>query len=135
MPPEYIIRDWTEKKAKKHALTIFPAEDGKTKLEVYDDKGLYLANVGALGYLDYAQYLDMEKLMATAVSHKALVMKWAQQNHKVLRFDSESQVENRNDLHSVSLVIDEEIWFTEVNHSRKKAEELCSEKACRKLGL
>jgi hypothetical protein len=33
------------------------------------------------------------------------------------------------------LVIDEEIWFTEVNHSRKKAEELCSEKACRKLGL
>lgn len=61
MPSEYIIRDWTNKQAKKHKLTIFPAEDNKTKLEVYDDKGLYLANVGALGYLDYAQYLDMEK--------------------------------------------------------------------------
>ena len=61
MPPQYIIRDWTERQAKKHKLTIFPAEDGKTKLEVYDDKGLYLANVGALGYLDFAQYLDMEK--------------------------------------------------------------------------
>lgn len=58
---KYIIRDWTEQQAKKHKLTVFPAEDGKTKLEVYDDKGLYLANVGALGYLDYAQYLDMEK--------------------------------------------------------------------------
>ena len=52
--PQYIIRNWTEKQAKKHKLTIFPAEDGKTKLEVYDDKGLYLANVGALGYLDFA---------------------------------------------------------------------------------
>ena len=59
--PQYIIRKWTEQQAKKHKLTVFPAEDNKTKLEVYDDNGLYLANVGALGYLDYAQYLDMEK--------------------------------------------------------------------------
>jgi hypothetical protein len=58
---KYIIRDWSNKQAKKHNLSIFPAENGKHKLEVYDDKGLYLANVGALGYLDYAQYLDMEK--------------------------------------------------------------------------
>lgn len=57
----YIIRDWTEKQAKKHNLIIFPAEDRKHKLEVYDDKGLFLENVGALGYNDYAQYLDMEK--------------------------------------------------------------------------
>ncbi|NBX87076.1 MAG: ribonuclease III [Bacteroidetes bacterium] len=101
---------------------------------IYLDKG-FLAAREFVSQRLVGQYLDMEKLMATAVSHKALVMKWAQQNHKVLRFDSESQVENRNDLHSVSLVIDEEIWFTEVNHGRKKAEELCSEKACRKLGL
>ena len=56
----YIIRSWTERQAKKHNLTIFPSSDNKTKLEVYDDKGLYLANVGALGYLDYSQYLDLE---------------------------------------------------------------------------
>jgi hypothetical protein len=57
----YIIRDWSKNQAKKHNLSIFPSEDGKHKLEVYDDKGLYLANIGALGYLDYAQYLDLEK--------------------------------------------------------------------------
>jgi len=101
---------------------------------IYLDKG-FLAARDFVSQRLVGQYLDMEKLMATAVSHKALIMKWAQQNHKVLRFDNDSQVENRNDLHSVSLVIDDEIWFTEVNHSRKKAEELCSEKACRKLSL
>lgn len=101
---------------------------------IYLDKGFSAAREFVSQRL-VGQYLDMEKLMATAVSHKALVMKWAQQNHRSLRFDSESQIDNRSDLHSVSLVIDDEIWFTEINHSRKKAEELCSEKACRKLGL
>lgn len=101
---------------------------------IYLDKGFSAAREFVSQRL-VGQYLDMEKLMATAVSHKALVMKWAQQNHRSLRFDIESQIDNRNDLHSVSLVIDDEIWFTEINHSRKKAEELCSEKACRKLGL
>ena len=57
----YIIRDWTKKQAKKHKLIVYPAENGKHKLEVYDDKGLFLGNVGAIGYNDYAQYLDIEK--------------------------------------------------------------------------
>jgi dsRNA-specific ribonuclease len=69
---------------------------------IYLDKG-FLAAREFVSQRLVGQYLDMEKLMATAVSHKALVMKWAQQNHKVLRFDSESQVENRNDLHSVRI--------------------------------
>ena len=101
---------------------------------IYLDKGFSAAREFVSQRL-VGQYLDMEKLMATAVSYKALLMKWTQQNHKLLRFDSESKLENRNDLHTVHLVIDDEIWFTEVNHSRKKAEELCCEKACRKLGL
>ena len=101
---------------------------------IYLDKGFSAAR-GFVSQRLVGQYLDMEKLMATAVSYKALLMKWTQQNHKLLRFDSEMKLENRNDLHSVNLVIDDEIWFTEVNHSRKKAEELCCEKACRKLGL
>lgn len=86
---------------------------------IYLDKGFSAAREFVSQRL-VGQYLDMEKLMATAVSHKALVMKWAQQNHRSLRFDIESQIDNRNDLHSVSLVIDDEIWFTEINHSRKK---------------
>jgi len=31
--------------------------------------------------------------------------------------------------------IDGELWFVEENASRKKAEELCCEKACRRLDL
>ena len=57
----YVIRDWTKKQAKKYNLNVLPSTDGKHKLDVYNDKDEFLASVGALGYLDYAQYLDMEK--------------------------------------------------------------------------
>lgn len=58
----YIIRDWTKKQAKKYNLDIYPAENKKHKLEVYDkETGNFLGNIGAFGYNDYGQYLDMEK--------------------------------------------------------------------------
>ncbi len=81
------------------------------------------------------QYLDMDKLMKTTVSHKAVFMKWIQKNQKVISWDHSQEDESRHGKHTVSLLVDGEIWFTEVNKSRKRAEELCCEKACRKLDL
>lgn len=81
------------------------------------------------------QYLDIDKLMKTTVSHKAVFMKWIQKNQKDLRWEQTSDSDSRNGKHTVSLFIDGELWFTEVNKSRKRAEELCCEKACRKLDL
>jgi hypothetical protein len=43
--------------------------------------------------------------------------------------------DSKHGKHAVTLSVDGEIWFTEVNKSRKRAEELCCEKACRKLDL
>lgn len=57
----YIIRDWTKKQANKLGLQVFPAQNDKNKIEVYDENGVYVASVGALGSGDYAQYLHMEQ--------------------------------------------------------------------------
>lgn len=81
------------------------------------------------------QFLDMDKLMTTTVSHKAVFMKWVQKNQKVLRWEQQADHESKNAKFAVSLYVDDELWFTEVNKSRKRAEELCCEKACRKLDL
>lgn len=81
------------------------------------------------------QYLDMDKLMKTTVSHKAVFMKWAQKNQKELLWDQLVEEDSKHGKHAVTLSVDGEIWFTEVNKSRKRAEELCCEKACRKLDL
>lgn len=81
------------------------------------------------------QYLDIDKLMKTTVSHKAVFMKWAQKNQKELQWDQTVEEDSKNGKHAVTLSVDGEIWFTEVNKSRKRAEELCCEKACRKLDL
>lgn len=81
------------------------------------------------------QYLDMDKLMKTTVSYKAVFMKWAQKNQKELQWDQLVEEDSKHGKHAVTLSVDGEIWFTEVNKSRKRAEELCCEKACRKLNL
>jgi hypothetical protein len=77
----------------------------------------------------------MDKLMSTAVSHKAVFMKWAQKQQKSIGWNYEVTDGSKNEKHAVALIVEGEIWFTEINKSRKKAEELCCEKACRKLDL
>jgi dsRNA-specific ribonuclease len=52
---------------------------------IYLDKGFKASRDFIVNRL-VGQYLDLEKLMTTAVSHKALVMKWAQQQKKVFLF-------------------------------------------------
>ena len=101
---------------------------------IFLDKGFKASREFVLHRL-VGQYLDLEKLMTTAVSHKALLMKWVQQQKKVMRFHHDVTQDRKIELHVVTLYIDEEAWFTEENHSRKKAEELCCEKAVRKLNL
>jgi len=102
------------------------------------------ALIGAV-YLDYGykkasgfiqnrligQYLDFEKLMVTTVSYKALLIKWAQQQKKKLEWQQSVETYRKKDLHVVTLTIEGVDHFTEKNNSRKKAEELCCEKACR----
>lgn len=101
---------------------------------IYLDRG-YAAASKFIHKRLIGHYLDIDKLMSTTVSFKAEFMKWVQKNQKKLEWVSEVDNAGKSDLHTVKLLIDDELWFTEINKSRKKAEELCCEKACRKLEL
>jgi ribonuclease-3 len=81
------------------------------------------------------QYLDIDKLMETTVSYKALLLKWSQQNKKKIEWENKVENHGRRDLFVVTLIVDEAKRFTEKNISRKRAEELCCEKACRVIEI
>ena len=81
------------------------------------------------------QYLDLEKLMGTTISYKALLLKWIQQQKKQVSWRHQTETHGKKDLHLVTLFIDEVETVVEKNMSRKKAEELCCEKACRMLQI
>ncbi|MBM3399215.1 MAG: ribonuclease III [Bacteroidetes bacterium] len=81
------------------------------------------------------QYLDLEKLMSTTISYKAVLLKWSQQQKKIISWAHKTETHGRRDLHVVSVLVDEQLIATDKNLSRKKAEELCCEKACRILNI
>jgi hypothetical protein len=55
----YDILPRSKKIAKENNLTIKPSNDNKHKIDVYK-KNKFITSVGALGYEDYPQYLQME---------------------------------------------------------------------------
>jgi len=53
----YDITPRSKKIAKENNLTIKPSNDGIHKIDVFDKKG-FITSIGALGYKDYATYLN-----------------------------------------------------------------------------
>lgn len=100
---------------------------------IYLDKG-YSSTHKFITERLLGQYLDLEKLMNTTISYKAELLKWAQQKHHVIRWESNVDETVNPKLYTVSLFIAEELWYTENNYSRKGAEELCCEKGMRRIG-
>jgi ribonuclease-3 len=101
---------------------------------IYLDKGYNTARKFVAKRL-VGQYLDLEKLMNTTVSYKASLLKWAQQNRRKITWQHEMRIEEKGDVHVLTLLMDGEVYITDSNRSRKKAEELCCEKACRMLSI
>lgn len=101
---------------------------------IYLDKGYNQAKKFILNRL-VGQYLDLDKLMNTTISFKASLLKWTQKHKKNVTWAQDSVEENRQKLHVVSLLIDGEVLVTEKNQNRKRAEELCCEKAVRMLEI
>ncbi|MCC7298275.1 MAG: hypothetical protein IT244_08080, partial [Bacteroidia bacterium] len=63
------------------------------------------------------------------------LLKWAQKNKRSISWKHDKEADKTGDIHIVTLVLDEEDYVTDKNRSRKRAEELCCEKACRQLEL
>jgi hypothetical protein len=53
----YNIKDYTKQQAKRLGVQVFPSENPKYKLEVYDKNGLFLFYGGSPSYSDYPSYI------------------------------------------------------------------------------
>lgn len=53
----YDILPYTIQKAKQIGVKVFPSDNPKYKLEVYDSDGVFVAYVGASGYSDFPHYI------------------------------------------------------------------------------
>ena len=58
----YKIKPLQIKKAKSLNLTIKPSSNKKKKLDVFNSKGEKVGSIGALGYMDYASYIQRDGL-------------------------------------------------------------------------
>lgn len=99
---------------------------------VYIDRG-YKSCFNFVSKRLIGQYLDLQTLMDTTLSHKAEFLKWCQKNKREFKFEYAEEDGKSRKIHLVSLFIDGELWFVEKNFSRKNAEELCCEKGLRKV--
>ena len=57
----YNILPYTKKRAKELGVKIFPSDNPKYKLEVYDWNGIFITYIGDAKYKDFPHYLEMEK--------------------------------------------------------------------------
>ena len=54
----YIISDYTKKRAMKLGVNIKPSKNRNKKIDVFKDNK-FLFSIGAAGYLDYTQYIKL----------------------------------------------------------------------------
>jgi len=53
----YKITKYSYAKASNHGVTIKPSTNPKKKIDVYNKAGQKIASIGAVGYLDYPNYI------------------------------------------------------------------------------
>jgi hypothetical protein len=54
----YHILPYTYDRAKHIGVQIFPSDNRKYKLEVYDKNGIFITYCGAYGYKDFPTYME-----------------------------------------------------------------------------
>jgi len=52
----YHITDYTKQQAKRLGVQVFPSDNPKKKIEVYDKNGLFITYAGGAGYKDFPTY-------------------------------------------------------------------------------
>ena len=67
----YHILPYSYEKAKHLGVQIFPSDNPKYKIEVYDKRGLFICYIGASGYKDFPTYIH-EKGLAFALNRRRL---------------------------------------------------------------
>lgn len=80
-------------------------------------------------------HINIDKLQTTETNFKGRLIEWAQKNGKNLEFESEEITTQRQKIYKIRILLDR-VMTGEAEHlSKKKAEQLASQKACETLGI
>lgn len=100
---------------------------------IFLDKGLFGAKVFVQQKL--LAHIDVDKLEFTEKNFKGKLIEWTQKNNRTIDFESDEEISRKQKIYKVKVKIDGEEFGAAEHLSKKKAEQLASEKACEKLGL
>jgi hypothetical protein len=79
----YNITNYTRTRAKTLGVTVKPSKNKKKKLDVYNKKGVKIASVGAIGYMDFPSFIK-SKGRAFANKRRIAYKKRHEKNRKIV---------------------------------------------------
>jgi len=80
-------------------------------------------------------HIDVDKLEFTEKNFKGKLIEWVQKNNKTIDFESDEEITRKQKIFKVRVKIDGTELGNAEHLSKKKAEQLASEKACERLNL
>ena len=97
------------------------------------DKG-YEKTKKIILYRIFADYVDMESVLAEESNFKSKILNWAQRHHKKVEFRHKVAEQNRSSrLYLAQLLVDEEVVAEGLEYTVKKAEQIAAERAVGKI--
>ena len=100
---------------------------------IFLDGGFYVAKKFIKRKL--LTHIDIDKLQNTETNFKGRLIEWSQKNSKVIEFDSEDNSDKRQRIYKIRILIDRVLMGEAEHISKKKAEQLASQKACENIGV
>lgn len=100
---------------------------------IFLDKGFF----GAQAFIKkkLLTHIDVDKLEFTEKNFKGKLIEWVQKNNKTIDFESDEEITRKQKIYKVRVKIDGEEYGAAEHLSKKKAEQMASEKTCEKLNL
>lgn len=80
-------------------------------------------------------HVDIDKLEFTEKNYKGKLIEWTQKNNKTIDFESDEEITRKQKIFKVRVKIDGEEMGAAEHLSKRKAEQMASERACEKLNL
>lgn len=80
-------------------------------------------------------HIDLDKLQYTEKNFKGRLIEWGQKQNRVVDFDTLEEMEKKQRIFKVTVLVDKEMMGDAEHISKKKAEQMASQKACERLGV
>jgi ribonuclease III len=94
---------------------------------IFLDAGFYKAKRFITNKL--LSHIDVDKLQFTETNFKGKLIEWAQRNNKILEFENQEEIIQKQKIYKVRVLLDRVLMGGAENSSKKKAEQMASQKA------